>query len=62
MSFSFLSYAGYNRVCCVADGHTVPEPQVLTDMVVECLLEQMEDIKVKAAEEVAMNEKVKEMM
>ena len=62
VSFSFLSYAGYNRVCCVADGHTVPEPQVLTDMVVECLLEQMEDIKVKAAEEVAMNEKVKEMM
>ena len=33
--------AGSNRVCCVADGATVPEPQMLADLVYEQVLEQM---------------------
>ena len=43
-SFSFLSYAGSNRVCCVADAATVPDPQALADLVHVALLEQMHDI------------------
>ena len=39
-----LADAGHNRVCCVADGATVPTPQVLADLVREKLIEQMADI------------------
>ena len=41
VSASFLSYAGTNRVCCVADGATVPEPQRLADLVYTHVREQI---------------------
>ena len=41
VSFSFLSYAGQNRVCCVADGATVPDPELLAELIVEAVKEQM---------------------
>lgn len=53
VSFSFLSYAGENRVCCVADGATVPDAQVLADLVHEEIVEQMADAKLAAGKELA---------
>ena len=43
VSFSFLSYAGNNRVCCVADGATVPDVQLMANLVHEKIVEQIGD-------------------
>ena len=42
VSFSFLSYAGRNRLCCVADALTVPDPEVISAMVHASLVEQIQ--------------------
>ena len=51
VSFSFLSYAGSNRVCCVADGATVPDAQLMADLVHDEILTQMASAAGVAAED-----------